>query len=199
MEGVNDAERRRQLSIESLAEDEQELLIVELIDYADHQIQTRAHWIWRGVPPRGYDAPALALEAISRLLDGRRRDWDPEKEPTVTAYLKSVVKSIFSSEILAAANQELAEVPATDESGRDRTANVASPSAGPEAAVELDELKEHILDSFELEEDQLVLMCVFDGIITPADIASETGLERRDVYRIKQKIRRRLVGFREDG
>lgn len=199
MNGGRDAEQRIERSIDSLTDDEQRALIVELADYAGYLIRTHAYWMSRGVLPRGYDARTLALEAIRRVLDGRRRSWDPNKEPTLTAYLKSVVKSIFSKEILPAAKRELAEIPAIDDRGSDRTAKVASPNPGPEAEVRSDELKERILESFELEEDQLVLMCLFDDVTAPAAIAEETGLDRREIYRIKQKIKRRLVGLREDG
>lgn len=199
MNGGSDAQRRIERSIESLTEDQQRDLIIELADYANYLIRTQAHWMSRGVLPRGYDAPTLALEAITRVLDGRRRDWDPDKESTLTAYLKSVVKSIFSTEILPAAQRELAEIPATDDRGTDRTANVPSPNAGPEAELATDELKENILESFELEEDQLVLMCLFDNVTAPAAITEQTGLAQREVYRIKQKIKRRLVGLQEDG
>ena len=65
--------------------------------------------------------------------------------------------------------------------------------------MELEELKERILKSFELDEDQLVLICLFENVTVPADIAEETGLDQREVYRIKQKIKRRLIGLQEGG
>ena len=99
------------------------------------------------------------------VLDGRRRDWDPEKEPTPTDYLKSVVKSIFSSEVLAAAKRELAEIPSIDARGADRTATVSSSNPGPDAELEVEELKERILGAFEGDEDQLVLICLFEGVL----------------------------------
>lgn len=194
-----DVARRLECSIDSLTGDKQKALILELTDYASFLIRTKAAWVSRGVLPRGYDAGGLALEAISRVLDGRRRDWDPEKEPTLLAYLKSVVKSIFSTEIVPAAERERDEISATDSQGNDRTMTVPSTNPGPEAEVELDELKERIYDSFEVEEDQLVLMCLFEGVTTPAAIADKTGLGQSEVYRIKQKIKRRLVGLSEEG
>ena len=198
MSGVGDADQQPPVSITLLTEDEQRTLIVELMAYANYLINTRAHWMSRGVLPRGYDAESLALEAIARVLDGRRRDWDPEKEPTPTTYLKSVVMSIFSSEVLAAAKRELAEISSVDDRGTDRTATVSSSDPGPDAEMEVEELKERILGDFEDDEDQLVLMCLFEGVTAPAFIAAETGLEQRDIYRIKQKIKRRPLGFLKD-
>lgn len=195
MSGDGDAAER---SICALTEDEQRTLIVELTSYASYLMRTKAFWISRSELPRGYEPGSLAVEAITRVLDGRRRDWDPEKEPNVTAYLKSVVQSIFSKELLPAAKRGLAEVASTDEGGNDRTFGVPSPDANPEEVATVDSLKESILGSFEIEEDQLVLMCLFENVTAPADIAAETGLEQGEVYRIKQKIKRRLVGLQED-
>ena len=45
---------------------------------------------------------------------------------------------------------------------------------------------------------QLVLICLFEGVVKPAEIAEETGLGVEDVYRIKQKIKRRLSHLREE-
>lgn len=196
-EGI-DVEQRIETSIDALGTNEQTFLIMKLTEYADYLIRTDAYWMSRGILPRGYDAPSLALEAISRVLDGRRRDWDPDKEPTLLAYLKSVVKSIFSSEILPAAQRELAELPATDDADTDRIANAPSQDAGPHAKMEVDELKELILASFDQPEDQLVLMCIFEDTTEPAAISEQTGIEPYDVYRIKQKIKRRLATLRKD-
>ena len=198
MKGGGDADPKPPVSITLLTRAEQEALIVKLTDYANYLIRTRATWTSRGILPRGHDAESLALEAIARVLDGRRRDWDPQMEPTLSAYLKSVVKSIFSSELLAAAERELAEIPSVDDRGTDRMTTVSSPNPGPDDELEVAELKERILKSFEKDEDELVLICLFEGITAPASIAAETGLEQREVYRIKQKIKRRLLGVLED-
>ncbi len=192
-----DIGQRLERSIDALTDDEQKALILDLTGYARFLIQTEAHWLPRGVLPRGFDAPTLALEAIARVLDRRRRDWDPAKEPTLAAYLKSVVKSIFSSELLPAAKRELAEIPTTDDVGGDRTSGIASPDPGPHDMVTLNELKDRLLECFEREEDQLVLLCIFENVTAPAEIAQVTGLDPREIYRIKQKIWRRVVGLRK--
>lgn len=81
MSAPSDTDNERLGDIESLTDEEQEHLILELTDYADHLIATRARWMPGAVLPRGYDAAGLALEAVTRVLDGRRRPWDVEKEP----------------------------------------------------------------------------------------------------------------------
>ena len=171
-------------------------MILELTDYANFLIRTKAWWIPRGVLPQGYDARGLAMEALSRVLDGRRRPWDRQKEPTLTWYLKSVVKSIFS-EMLKAADRERCELAAVDAEGRDLVAAAGSTNAGADLELERAQLQEKILGEFQDDEDQLVLMCLFEDLVKPADIAEETGLNVRDVYRIKQKIKRRLSHLQE--
>ena len=182
--------------IASLPRNEQESLIVQLTEYADFLIRTRAHWIARGVLPRGYDGASLAMEALGRVLEGRRRPWDPQKEQTLLAYLKSVVKSIFS-ELLEAATRESVEVAPVDSEGRDLVAAAASTDAGADLELEQSQLQEAILGQFHEDDDQLVLMCLFEGVVKPAEIADETGLSVKDVYRVKQKIKRRLSHLRE--
>ena len=198
MSDVGDPKFRLTSCIEALTPQEQQGIIIELADYAHFLISTHGYWISRSQLPRGYDAKSLALEAIARVLTGSRRDWDPEKEPTLTAYLKSVVKSIFSSEILPAAKRELPEVSSIDNSGLDQTDNSPAPAAGPDSSLIAAELKEMILAKLELEEDQLVLFCLFEDITEPVDIAAETGLNQKEIYRIKQKIKRRLCELKKE-
>lgn len=108
-----------------------------------------------------------------------------------------MVKSIFSSELQRAA-ERLEEVSAVDEEGNDRIAAAPSANPSPDAHVIVDQLKEQILTSFEQEEDQLVLLCLFDGVTAPVEIAEATGILKKDVNRIKQKIKRRLVDLKEE-
>ena len=183
-------------AITSLPRRDQEKLILELTDYANFLIRTKTWWIPRGVLPQGYDAPSLAMEALSRVLDGRRRPWDPQKEPTLTAYLKSVIKSIFS-ETRKAAERERVELAAVDPEGRDLVAAAASPDAGADLELERTQLQEKILGEFHDDEDQLVLICLFEDLVKPAEIAEETGLSVADVYRIKRKIKRRMSHLQE--
>lgn len=187
----------QQGDIESLDDHELDRLVLELTDYADFLIRTKAQWIPGAVLPRGFDAPTLAIEAIERVLEGRRRRWDPEKEPTLLAYLKSVVKSIFSSELQPAA-ERLPEVAGVDDEGRDLVSEAPSGKPGADELLVVEQLKEQMLARFEETEDQLVLICLFEGITRPSEIADETGLEAEEIYRIKRKIQRRLADFQEE-
>ena len=52
--------------------------------------------------------------------------------------------------------------------------------------------RREIFGEFNDDEDQLVLVCLFEDLVKPAEIAEETGLSVANVYRIKRKIKRRM-------
>lgn len=47
--------------------------------------------------PKGLEAEDVAMMAIEKVLTGER-NWNPENNPDLLAYLKSVMKSIYSNE-----------------------------------------------------------------------------------------------------
>src|SRR5436190_23525758 len=98
--------------IQAMGSKELDGLIVELSAFASWQIACRTKWMPRGVLPKGFDAESLALEAIGRVLDGRRC-WDQAAEPDFLRYLKSVVPSILW-DLQKAAEKEKLE-PGSDE------------------------------------------------------------------------------------
>jgi hypothetical protein len=179
-----------------LSDEELDRLVLELMSYAHFLL--RGHYGWMGTDslPHGLDAASLALEAITRVLDGRRRDWDPEKESTRLDYLKSVVKSIISSEIVPAVRRS-PEADSVSRDGHDLIAAASSTEPAPDEILLLDELKERMRAALDEYEDQLVLECLFDDITRPGDIAEVVGLPVQEVYRIKRKIQRRLLHFQE--
>lgn len=179
--------------IQAMGSKELDDLIVELTAFAAWQVARRTKWMPRGVLPRGFDAESLALEAIGRVLDGRRC-WNPAAEPDLLRYLKSVVPSILWDLQKAAEKERL-------EPGSDAIEGSveALPSAGPgpDDERELEDIKNRMFASFDDLNDQLVLLCLFEGVTKPSEIAEETKLSVRDVNRIKQKIRRRLICLKE--
>ena len=164
-------------------------LIVELTACAAWQIARRTKWMPRGVLPKGYDAESLALEAITRVLDGRRC-WDPAAEPDFLRYLKSVVPSILW-DLQKAAEKEKLEPGSDEVEGSVEALPFSGPA--PDEEMELEDTKNRMLAAFEDSNDQLVLLCLFEGITKPSEIAEETKLSVKDVNRIKQKIQRRLI------
>lgn len=175
--------------IQAMGSKELDDLIVELTLFAAWQISVRTKWMPRGVLPMGFDAESLALEAIGRVLDGRRC-WNPAAEPDFLRYLKSVVPSILW-DLQKAAEKEKLE-PGSDEIEGSVEA-LPSGGPGPDEETELEDTKNRMLAAFDDANDQLVLLCLFEGITKPSEIADETNLSVKDVNRIKQKIQRRLI------
>ena len=176
--------------IQAIGKERLDEIIVQLGLYAAWQIARKTRWMPRGVLPKGYDAESLALEAISRVLDGSRR-WNPEAEPDFLRYLKSVVTSILW-DLQKAAEKERLEPGSEDE---ETSVELASRNPGPDEETELDDVKNRMMSSIKDGDEQLVLLCLFDGVTKPADISAQTRLSVKDVYRVKRNIQRRLSGF----
>lgn len=56
--------------------------------------------------PSGIEAEDIAMQAIEKVYEGRRK-WDPEKDPDLLKYLKSVVRSLINNELGLAASGTL--------------------------------------------------------------------------------------------
>ena len=194
---MDTADRRVIERIEALRPDEMDALILQLTDYADALIRWKTNWIPRGVLPEGYDASSVAMEAITRVLDGTRK-WDPDKDPDLLAYLKSVVKSILSpKELLKKASREKNILHSVDESGADVIEVAASAEPGPESDVDVEELKSALLGALGDDDERLVLMSMFEGSLKAADIAADLGIAVEEVYNIKRRINRRLRAWKK--
>jgi len=48
--------------------------------------------------PAGIEAEDIAMQAIEKLYEGTR-NWNPEKDPDLLKYLKSVIRSLISNEL----------------------------------------------------------------------------------------------------
>lgn len=180
--------------IEAMTPQEQEELIVRLTDYAAWLMRQKTYWMERSVLPKGYEAGSLATEAISRVLEGSRK-WDPDKDPDLLGYLRSVVKSILWDLQKAAEKESLVE-PAPGET-RDLVDTLPSAKPGPDEDVALGELQERLLAELETDEDRLVLLSIFEGNEAAREIAEDLGVTVAEVYRIKRKIKRRLMGLKD--
>jgi len=179
--------------IQAMTPAEQETLILRLTDYAASYLRWRTGWIRRGVLPEGHDAASIANEAIARVLQGSRR-WDPEAEPDLLRYLKSVVKSIVW-DLMKGAEKEALEPPG--EGDERAIEEFPSGDAGADAEVIAAETADRMLAALQTDDERLVFLSVLEGNDKPADIARELGLGVREVYRIKRTISRRLFQLKE--
>jgi RNA polymerase sigma factor (sigma-70 family) len=181
--------------IEALGTNELQDLILQLTHYAEARVRFRCKWFPSQRLAGGVEGKDIAMDAITRLLQGRRR-WDPDAEPDLLAYLKSVVKSILHDRVTETRREAVEADPEDEPPLVDQ---VPAPNPGPEqSAVAAEEAAatNRMLEALDKEEDQLVFLAILDGTDKPADIAQALNLPVRDIYRIKQKIMRRLLHWK---
>jgi RNA polymerase sigma factor (sigma-70 family) len=178
--------------IEGMSIKERELLILELTYFANMLVHAKTRWIPRGILPRGHDGETLAMEALCRVLDGTR-NWDPDKDPDFLGYLKSVVKSIFSHEVLDRGELEKAEISSVDADGIDLIETAPSPEPSQEEKLENAEFENRMLECLKDENEQMVLLCIFYGLSKPSEIAEQLDMDVKEVYRIKRRLERKLI------
>ncbi len=176
--------------LEAMTPQQVQELIVRLTDFADWSIRTRARWMKRPFLPKGYDAGSLASEAITRALDPDGRRWNPENDPDLLMYLKSVVRSILWD------LQKAAEKEALDDVDDDELERMKAKGSSADEELEAAELQEELLEYLKTDEERLVLLTILEGKNKAADIAASLGLDVEKVYKlkwqIKQHLRRRL-------
>lgn len=185
---MSEADPRVVAQLEAMSSEEVRVMIVKLTGFASWSIQTRTKWMKRPFLPKGYDAGAVASEAIARVLDPDGRQWKPERDPSFLDYLKSVVRSILWD------LQKAAEKEALVDAGDDEMDKVAAPGAEAGEDLTTEELKDELLNALDTDEQKLVLMSMFDGQDKAAEIADSLGLDVERVYKLKWQIRQLCTG-----
>lgn len=156
---------------------------------------------------RNHDPQDLVQEAVSLAFgardDGRFRRWNKEKYPSLLDFLMGVVRSLGYHETGKDQKKKHESLDpdiekALDPSHQDIMANYTSMVLSPEEALEQEENRRSMitkLDSaFAGDEDaQLVLLALYDGILSPQAIAEETGISVGRVYKLRAKIRKILA------
>jgi len=174
--------------IQSMPPEELSQIILNVTNYAARLLGINSRIIER--EPL-YTADDLALEAIGRVLDGRR-NWDPDKEPDFAAYLRSVVKSIYNHEVTDRIKREKVLVNPENSDNQDIIENLPLESQQLQD-LENEEFKNRILEMFRREEEQLVLLCYFEGMHKPREIARELEVDVKEIYRIRRNIERKIL------
>ena len=158
--------------------------------------------------PKGMSAEDLAYQAIERVLTGTR-SWNPDKEPDLFKLLCDVVDSLVSHLVNSEEHKErknqvngdfLYDYPDRGDPGDRRVGrgfvsdfHVAEPGRDGGASPE----ERFFYLAIEALSDDPDLLRVFelcyDGMDKAADIARSTGIPVDLVYRLKEKMRRRLT------
>jgi hypothetical protein len=169
-----------------------------------HAIHESRRYLWRrgpGVAPlsggreallaRGASPADIVQQAMLLTMNGSR-PWNQEKYPDIVNHLRWVIRSLISNLATSADNRQVQELPADPEENQRQElpeTSILRGSVGPEAADLSSRIQEAINDDPQLVE---VLDRLQQGG-KPRDVAAIMGLAEKDVYRLTQKLRRRLA------
>jgi RNA polymerase sigma factor (sigma-70 family) len=175
-------------------------IVLDLASYAVSLVALRQWKTGDGMLPKGHTPEDLAYEAIRLVFEGDRQ-WNPERDPDLLRYLKSVVKSLVShlvrskdhrartstrtEEQLEAVEQAVAEVPATSASPEQEFFGAAD---NARVAMLVDLVHGCANGDDELE---LIVLELSEGK-KPREIADSLGMPIDRVYQCLQKLQRRI-------
>ncbi len=174
-------------------------LIPRLLWFARYQILAKI-WLGRpgGAAPGGMSEEDFVNQAIEKLLDGRCTC--PEDESvTLFQVICGIIRSDIGTLVRRKENRETRR--ASHSSGDDEDSPCFSKLkdqrfSNPLSELELDEFREQILAEF--KEDPFVCKyvnhCLDADIadLTPAATAAALGMDVRDVYEMKRRLRKGL-------
>lgn len=150
---------------------------------------------------QGLSPMDVIQQAVAQTLDGSR-PWDSEKYPDITSHLKWVATSIVSNIATSADNRHLQEMPqnSAGEPDEELQADPDYCRANPEPAVLTDisepdatEMEQKVFDAVK---DDPLLVEVLNHLRNeekPRNIAVIMKLTEKEIYRLTQKLRRRLA------
>ncbi len=138
---------------------------------------------------RGLKPEDIVQEAKTLVFEGKRK-WNPAKDTDLTKYLAGVISSLISNESKLVENKY-----------RDRNGSLdmdAFPGLmhDPFALATLAECEKVLMNIMKQETaDDRRLRVIMKGLIaglSPAEIAQKHGIDRKDVYTLSRKLRRRI-------
>lgn len=159
-------------------------MYLQLLDYAGHKTRRLSDIKGGGDLPLGRTPKDLVHDAMERVFDGRRQ-WNPEKDPDLCQYLKSVIKSLFSALLEKADHDYRDNAPLENhhdlESGEDANYNDCL------------EALENILRNASSTDQNLdnVRVGIEDGM-KASEISDFFSIDVKRVYTLSRKLRRRV-------
>ena len=179
------AERLRELNEEAWGD-----MYLELVDYAEHKTRSLKYVKGGGELPLGREAEDLVRDAAERVFDGRRQ-WDPEKDPDLCEYLKSVISSLLSG-LLNKADYEHQDDTSIDD-------HYGLPAEEDPTYNDCLEALENILEEESSDSEKLenVRLGIEDNM-KASEIAEFFSIDVEDVYTLSRKLRRRVEKRMED-
>lgn len=185
--------------------------INRLVLYAQYKAE-KYKWrgIFGGVLPEGMNPNDIVSIAIEKVLTGER-NWDPEKQPNLYLYLRSVVDSLLSSYSRGlenrsfVGNDEMLQYIKNDEDDLPPPVeNLPSSCLTAEQELinlpEMNDAEECILTLYDFLQDkpflQSMLECIEIGIEKPADMAEKLKVPVKEIYNANKQLNRKLIEFK---
>lgn len=183
---------------------------LQLEEYALYKAK-RLHWrsgIYRDLP-QGKTPKDIAQEAIEKTL-AEERNWDPEKQPDILAFLKSVVDSLINHLVQSQNHRKLQPLPENGD-GNIREDIVQEWNPNPPLNPE-----EELLNKEEEERADRIMSMMFDAVAGDADleiildartegcvkaeeIAETKNMDIKKVYNLIKKLKRKSRKLNIDG
>jgi len=171
---------------------------LQLEEYALYKAR-RLYWKsgYRDLP-QGKTPEDIAHEAIEKTLSGER-NWNPEKNPDILSFLKSVVDSLISHLVKSPNHKRLQPLP-EDEDGNIREDIIQewnpNISLNPEEQVLEKEREDRIVGlMFELADRdpdlKLIIDAMMEGYTKAKEIAESKNMDIKNVYNLIKKFKRR--------
>jgi DNA-directed RNA polymerase specialized sigma24 family protein len=158
--------------------------------------------------PNGMSAEDLACQAITRVFEGTR-SWNPDKEPDLFKFLCDVVDSLVSHLVNSEEHKERKNQvngdflhdypdhgdPGDGRGGRGRVSDFQVAEPGHDGGASPAERFFYLAIEALSDDPDLfkVFELCYDGMDKAADIARSMGIPVDQVYRLKEKMRRRLA------
>ena len=185
----------------SLSDADQEALLNRL---TVHALCKMRRLTWRGAfiskggtVPGGFEPYDFALDAIEKLLDGRR-PWNREKYASLEAALRATIDSDISHLVESIDNAQFRRIIRSGSNGEtDQAYEVSGTEPNPLRMVIASEWREnfHKAAMKELKDDeflQKLFQCVDADITDPAEISIMLDVTVDEVNNGKKRLRRKL-------
>ncbi|WP_281184606.1 hypothetical protein [Trichlorobacter lovleyi] len=181
-----------------------------------HALKKSKRLFWRGIYggplPEGKEIQDIVGQAVEKVLSGQRQ-WDPDTNPDLLLFLRSVIDSDLSHladcwENGAIRSESTTIVRINDDSG-EHEVNIFDSAPSPLSTPEEDILQkedEARCEAFfwgfyetlsEKPTLQQIVECIYDDTPKPADIAQKLGVPVNDIYNANKQLSRRLKDYQK--
>jgi DNA-directed RNA polymerase specialized sigma24 family protein len=143
---------------------------------------------WSGQPlPKGLEPEDLVMQAIEKVY-AEERNWNPDQDPDLFKYLKSVVKSLYSN-ATSSKDSELIRIDDLEPGFEKCEVN------NLEEELYCRQLDAKIVSDMLSEPDLLLVYKALKDGFSPSEIEKEYGLPIADVRNAQKRLHRRVLSI----